>query len=432
MKKKLLFAIAACAFFLPATVFAKAPEYKPAEKVFYANGTAITIEARTDGEAGALIKWDGGEEAVAADTSVFGGSHNSDEVIENASIIMNGGTIKNIIGGGLHKSITKNVTITLNNGTVKAVQGGGAHHFQMTDDGDYIPSSVAEAKNRDTAVTIVDKAIVTINGGTVTSSVFGGGESYSYTGKATVTINSSFTGEIGYVTAGGSNGYTGEGIVYANGGKINVLQAVNRGFMKTSELTVDGAEVENAYASAEGDNQELGVTDSAKLVVISGKVGYAAPGQKGTPGQKANEISTIVYNDGTVTTVEDFDEDATTVTVNLMLIAGNERQTIQIPKGTVFTAEELKAMVEEINNELAEDNLELVGFYLDEEFTQEFDFSTPIDQDLELYMKLKEVTPTEDKNVENPNTSDVNIFLILSLVAVGAFGTTLVLKNRLS
>ena len=34
MKKKLLFVIAACAFFLPATVFAKEPEYKPAEKVF--------------------------------------------------------------------------------------------------------------------------------------------------------------------------------------------------------------------------------------------------------------------------------------------------------------------------------------------------------------------------------------------------------------
>ena len=96
----------------------------------------------------------------------------------------------------------------------------------------------------------------------------------------------------------------------------------------------------------------------------------------------------------------------------------------QSPATDIITAE--------INNELAEDNLELVGFYLDKEFTQEFDFSTPIDQDLELYMKLKEVTPTEDKNVENPNTSDVNIFLILSLVAVGAFGTTLVLKNRLS
>lgn len=430
MKKKLLFVIAACAFFLPATVFAKEPEYKPAEKVFYANGTAITIEARTDGEAGALIKWDGGEKNVAADTSVFGGSHNSDEVIENASIIMNGGTIKNIIGGGLHKSITKNVTITLNNGTVTSVQGGGAHHFHKTGDGDFINSSVAEAKNRDTAVTIVDKAIVTINGGTVTSTVFGGGESYSYTGEATVTINSSFTGEIGYVTAGGSNGYTGEGIVYANGGKIKVLQAVNRGFMKTSELTVDGAEVEKAYASAEGDDQELGVTDSAKLVVISGKVGYAAPGQKGNPGEIANEISTIEYKEGTVTTVEKFDADATTVNVNLTLTSEDESKTVQVPKGTVFTKEELQDLMNQINEELKADKLMLEGFYKDAAFTEKFDFSEPIDSDMELFMKL--VPLQEERQETNPNTSDVNIFLILSLVAVGAFGTTLVLKNRLS
>ncbi|MDD6264644.1 MAG: hypothetical protein PUA97_06025 [bacterium] len=431
MKKKLLFVIAACAFFLPATVFAaKAPEYVPDDYSFYANGTPITIEARTDGKEGALIKWDGGEKNVAADTSVFAGAHNSSEVVENASITMNAGTIRNIIGGGEHKSIVKKVTITLNNGTVTgSIVGGGMRYGTNTHD-DFTEPKKSEMNSRDDAITIVDEAIITINAGTIGQSVFGGGESYSYTGKATVTINSSFTGEIGYVTAGGSNGYTGEGIVYANGGKIKVLQAVNRGFMKTSELTVDGAEVEKAYASAEGDNQELGVTDSAKLVVISGKVGYAAPGQKGNPGQKANEISTIVYNDGTVTTVEDFNEDATTVTVNLMLIAGDEEQTIQIPKGTVFTDEELKAMIEEINNELAADNLELVGFYLDEKLTQEFDFSTPIEQDMELYMKLKDITP--EQKVENPETSDVNIFLILSLVAVGAFGTTLVLKNRLS
>lgn len=431
MKKKLLFVIAACAFFLPATVFAaKAPEYVPDDYSFYANGTPITIEARTDGKEGALIKWDGGEQNVAADTSVFAGAHNSSEVVENASITMNAGTIRNIIGGGEHKSIVKKVTITLNNGTVTgSIVGGGMRYGTNTHD-DFTEPKKSEMNSRDDAITIVDEAIITINAGTIGRSVYGGGESYSYTGKATVTINSSFTGKIGYVTAGGSNGYTGEGIVYANGGKIKVLQAVNRGFMKTSELTVDGAEVEKAYASAEGGKEERGVTDSAKLVVISGKVGYAAPGQKGNQGQKANEISTIVYNDGTVTTVEDFNEDATTVTVTLMLIAGDEEQTIQIPKGTVFTEEELKAMVEEINNELAADNLELVGFYLDEELTQEFDFSTPIEQDMELYMKLKAITPEE--KVENPETSDVNIFLILSLVAVGAFGTTLVLKNRLS
>ncbi|MCI6899089.1 MAG: hypothetical protein MR846_00585 [Tenericutes bacterium] len=429
MKKKLLFAIAACALFLPATVFAAAdPTYDEEVKAVFANGTPITVEERTDGEAGALIKWEGGELAVPANTSVFGGSHDNATKVESTSITVNGGTLYNIFGGGLHKSYVGTARVTVTGGTINGkIHGGGASSYagstchQPWYDGD-----------KENATTVVDEAIVTIKGGNLSSAtdVFGAGEGISYTKKATLTITKEFTGNIRYATAGGSNGYTDDAKVFANGGKIKVLQAVNRGFIETSEMTVDGAEVEKAYASAEGDDQELGVTDSAKLVVISGKVGYAAPGQKGNPGQKANEISTIVYNDGTVTTVEDFDEDATTVTVTLMLIAEDEEQTIQIPKGTVFTDEELKAMIEEINNELAADNLELVGFYLDEESTQEFDFSTPIEQDMELYMKLKAITP--EQKVENPETSDVNIFLILSLVAVGAFGTTLVLKNRLS
>ena len=429
MKKKLLFAIAACALFLPATVFAAAdPTYDEEVKAVFANGTPITVEERTDGEAGALIKWEGGELAVPANTSVFGGSHDNATKVESTSITVNGGTLYNIFGGGLHKSYVGTARVTVTGGTINGnIQGGGASS--------YAGSTCHQpwyAGDKENATTVVDEAIVTIKGGNLSSAtdVFGAGEGISYTKKATLTITKEFTGNIRYATAGGSNGYTDDAKVFANGGKIKVLQAVNRGFIETSEMTVDGAEVEKAYASAEGDNQELGVTDSAKLVVISGKVGYAAPGQKGNPGQKANEISTIVYNDGTVTTVEDFNEDATTVTVNLMLIAGDEEQTIQIPKGTVFTDEELKAMIEEINNELAADNLELVGFYLDEELTQEFDFSTAIEQDMKLYMKLKDITP--EQKVENPETSDVNIFLILSLVAVGAFGTTLVLKNRLS
>ena len=55
MKKKLLFAIAACALFLPATVFAAAdPTYDEEVKAVFANGTPITVEERTDGEAVSL------------------------------------------------------------------------------------------------------------------------------------------------------------------------------------------------------------------------------------------------------------------------------------------------------------------------------------------------------------------------------------------
>ena len=179
-----------CAFFLPVAVLAKEPEYVEEKGHVFANGTPLTIEARTDDQEGALIKWDGGEILVPAATSVFGGSHNSDEAIETASITMNGGTVKNIFGGGLHKSIVKKATVVMNNGTVTgSVMGGGAHHLKQTDDGDFIDSSVANAKDRTKAITIVDETTVTINGGIVEYAVWGGGESYSYTGRTTVSVN---------------------------------------------------------------------------------------------------------------------------------------------------------------------------------------------------------------------------------------------------
>lgn len=431
MKKKLLFVIVACAFFLPATVFAaKAPKFDESKNLFFANGTPITIEARTDGQEGALIKWDGGEQLVPVNTSVFAGSHNSDEAIETASITMNGGTVKNIIGGGLHKSIVKKATVVMNNGTVTgSVMGGGAHHLHQTGDGDFINSSVAESKDRTTAITIVDETTVTINGGTVEYGVWGGGESYSYTGKTTLTINA---GKFKYVTAGGANGYTGDASLNIYGGEIETAQGVNRGEMDNISFVVNGGKIGKFYAGGEPDEGVTGIiNDSIDLKIVDGEIAIISAGTSGGPNSLATDLIVAEINSKFEDKIgQDFDQDATTVTVSLMLIAGNEGQTIQIPRGTVFTTEELKAMIEEINNELAADNLELVGFYLDEELTQEFDFSTPIERDMELYMKLKDVTP--EQRVENPETSDVNIFLILSLVAVGAFGTTLVLKNRLS
>ena len=429
MKRNLLLTIAACAFFIPSVVFAKAPEYVEAEKSLYANGTPITIEERTDGTAGALIKWEGGEALVAENTSVFGGSHNSDEAIESASITMNGGTVKNVIGGGLHKSIVKKATIIMNNGTITgSLMGGGAHHLKRATDGDFIDSNVENAKDRTKAITIVDETEITINGGTVKYAVWGGGESYSYTGKSTVTINNVKTN---YAIAGGSNGYTGD--VNFTGGEISTVQGVNRGEMNTITTTINGGKINAVYAA--GDSSDTGVdgivNEKVSLKVFDGEITTISAGTSGGSNSLATDLVEAEINAKFEDKIgQDFSEDTTEVTVNLMLIAGNERETIQIPKGTTFTKEELQGLIDEINQELAADKLQLVGFYLDEELTQGFDFSTPIDADTELFMKLAELR--EETGEKNPETSDINLFLIISLAALGTLGTAVVLKNRLS
>lgn len=427
MKKKLLFTIAACTFFLPSVVLAKAPEYVADESSVYANGTPITIEARTDGEEGALVKWDGGEVAIPKATDVFAGAHNGD--VEEGSITMNGGSVYGIYGGGFHQGITKKTKIVINNGTVVTLMGGGMHSG-ITSCPDYKETTLAESTNRDTAVLVVDEAEIIINGGKITDAVWGGGQSYVYTGKVSITINN---GVVSYAIASGSNGYTGDASITVNGGEIDVVQGVNRGEMNTITTTINGGKINTIYAAGESTDSKVNgvVNGSITLKVLDGEINEINAGTSGGPNSPATDITTAEINAKFEQKLgSDLDPETTEITVNLMLISGNAGETIQIPKGTTFTEDELQGLIDEINAEIAADKLKLEGFYLDEELTQEFDFSTPITQDMEIYMKLVELR--EDSGENNPETSDINLLLILSLVAVGAAGTTLVLKNRLS
>lgn len=45
-------------------------------------------------------------------------------------------------------------------------------------------------------------------------------------------------------------------------------------------------------------------------------------------------------------------------------------------------------------------------------------------------MKLAELR--EETGEKNPETSDINLFLIISLAALGTLGTAVVVKNRLA
>lgn len=427
MKKKLLFLVAAFALFVP-SVLAAEPNYDESVKAFFANGTPVTVEARTDGHDGALIKWDGGEKAVPADTSVFGGSHESDEKLESTNVTVNGGSLHNVFGGGLHKSSVGNSLVIINGGKFTGfIQGGGASSYTAT------CGHTQYAGDKDGATTVVDNAIVVINGGEIAKDVFGGGEGISYTKKASVTVNKSFTGNIRYVTLGGSNGYTDDATALLKGGKIKVLQSVNRGFMETAEITVNGAEIENAYASAEGDNQKLGVNKKAVINIISGKVKNVAPGQKGTPNENAADISEISYVEGTVVNgPTNFNEDKVTVNINLTLKSDEFADTIQIPKGTTFTDDELQKIIDEINNELKEDKMKFEGFFKDIELKNKFDFSEEINADTTIYLKLVEIKAETSNKEENPQTSDMNLALILTTLGLASVGAVLVSRKKLA
>jgi predicted phosphodiesterase len=427
MKKKLLLLVAAFALFVP-SVLAAEPNYDESVKAFFANGTPVTVEARTDGQDGALIKWDGGEKAVPADTSVFGGSHESDEKLESTNVTVNGGSLHNVFGGGLHKSSVGNSLVIINGGKFTGfIQGGGASSYTAT------CGHTQYAGDKDGATTVVDNAIVVINGGEIAKDVFGGGEGISYTKKASVIVAKSFTGNIRYLTLGGSNGYTDDATALLLGGKIKVLQSVNRGFMETAEITVNGAEIENAYASAEGDNQKLGVNKKAVINIISGKVKNVAPGQRGTSNENAADISEISYVEGTVVNEPtNFNEEKVTVNINLTLKSDEFADTIQIPKGTTFTDDELQKIIDEINNELKEDKMKFEGFFKDKELKNKFDFSEEINADTTIYLKLVEIKAETPNKEKNPQTSDMNLALILTTLGLASVGAVLVSRKKLA
>ena len=222
-------------------------EVNAGKKCFFANGAAITISARTDGEEGALIAWNGGELLVEPDITVFGGMHNNSTPVDS-NITMTGGTIKNIIGGGLHESNTTSSTILITGGTITAVQGGGAAAFATkcseidasydNCSKSYSPTDEIKADSSK-SVCYTGKANVTLKGNTVvTSTVYGGGQGYSHTGEAIVNISENVDVSSGWVTAGGANGSTTKATLNITGGKFKYVQSVNRGTMDSAAVKV--------------------------------------------------------------------------------------------------------------------------------------------------------------------------------------------------
>lgn len=441
MKKKLL-AIATlllCVAVMPTVKAAEQPTYveigtlSNEKAYFFANGTPITIEERPDGQAGALIKWNGGEQLVPENISVYGASHESDTRYETTSITMNGGKIYGIVGGGLHKSNVGTTNITINGGTYTNVSGGGAASASKTNC--HRPLYAGDPKQSPNRV---DVANVTINGGTSTSTVYGGGEGISYTGTANVTVNG---GTMVWVTAGGSNGYTGSTEVSVTDGTITTLQSVNRGSMNDTAINVTGGKIENLVGGTKG----TGTIDSVVVEVAGGQVTNLLVGTIGGTadgnGDSAKDVVEIIYNEKYVENIDTdtFNEDAIVKTVTLTFKAEGESESIEIPYGFAFSQEEVDELINELKESLKEEGYTIDDFYADEALTTKYDLTKPIERDTTVYMKLVEEAKATDKapqEVANAKTGDMNLIMVLSLlslagVAVAVTGKKIFANNNI-
>ncbi|MBO5414348.1 MAG: hypothetical protein J6A17_01840 [Bacilli bacterium] len=430
-----VFAFVATLLFVP-SVYALDPEYNlqmgtDNKEVFLANGNAITVTADPDNAEGAIITWEGGSQKVTKAVTIFGGAHNDATELATTSITMNGGKVKNIFGGGLHKSGVGTSNISINGGQVTgSIMGGGYHGFLT--DADYTAELASlTASDAPTSPVYVKEAYITVNGGNLDGvMIFGGGGGYSRTDIANIEINN-HTGTIAYLIGGGSNGYTGKAYVTLNEGSVDVMQSVNRGSMDSTLLVVNGGEVENLYVVAEEDPLALvGVVTAASVVVEGGLVTNLETGVSGglDGSNNTNAVPTegvyVTYNEDTVTNIDEttFPEDAVTETVTLTLVTFDGTETVEVPKGSVWDEEEL---IEELNADLKDLGYEVEGIYADEDYTKAYDFSVALDADTTMYINLVEIV-----NASNPATADAGVTAAIVFAALAILGLGFALRKR--
>ena len=262
-----------------------ASTYNNNQGAFFANGTPIVI---SEVNGNTTITWNGGSQIVPNTVSVFGGGNGGN--YNSSKITMKSGTVQNLVAGGLGYSADKSSTVTtaniiINGGTISnAVAGGGYFNAK------------------------VNKSNIQMNGGTALT-VQGGGmasgkidgvnysvgtkedseNSPSRTENAKVTISDGDMSN-SYVTAGGSNGYTGTANVKLTGGKIGVYQTVNR---------VTGSTIGKFYVGGETEDKSVtGIINKISTLLISGSIESLDPGtSNGSPITIDNKTYNVAATD---------------------------------------------------------------------------------------------------------------------------------------
>lgn len=194
-------------------------------------------------------------------STIYGGGRGEDYSadVNEATIIVNGGTVTNCVyGGGLNRSIVKSASITVNDGTIaKYALGGGAMDNTFGSHKDQKPSFSTALDG--TAVNRTLKTSVVMHGGTV-SYLMGGGQNHSYVGESSVTLAGGTCKEL---SAGGSNGYTAKSTVTMTGGSVtDYLHIINRGAVGDVVLNLNSGTIKDLYYGWNpGDQSGQGPTD---------------------------------------------------------------------------------------------------------------------------------------------------------------------------
>lgn len=406
------------------------------EEYFFANGAAVTVEARTDGEDGALVKWmeDGVEKSQVLGTvsNIFGGMHNNDTAVDS-SITINGGYVNWIHGGGLHRSNTTTSTIVMNGGQVGHIKGGGADQWisgtcdcgeGLWHDGDY-----------ENAPCQTGTATIMIEGGTIKriqegkeAAVFGGGNGYANTEDASIFISG---GDLStaFVIAGGSHGNTTTAMVYVDGGTVGSIQAVNRGTMEETTLIVAGGTVEKLYAAGATSDDITGEITGSAYVEVAGDAQVKSLEAGKNAGVVVDTATDTVVNAENIIVVPGTVEDTTDIEyIELYQVQIDGFITLVVPGTTVKDIPEYEDLT-------TKDGYKFVGFKTidGEDYNEDAEITgnIHIETVFEEIKNTSEEHPKEEEKDEEPKMGvDISTISVLSVVAVIALAGYVVSKKK--
>lgn len=227
--------------------------------------------------------------------------------VDEAVLVVNGNdTVINAIGGGSDgRGTVKDAYVTINGGTITGLNGGG---FASTSVGSLGGDAAIHPENSGNKVETVH---LTINGGSI-STVFGGGQGYACVEKAIVKINN-FNSPSATVISAGSNGYTGETDLTVDGEESNIgtLVSYNRGWAKSTKITINNGTVNEVYAGVNGSDdgsssmEKHGIQDSITIDVNGGTVTSIIAGDNPEAIQADDpKVHIHVSKEATVTNIE--------------------------------------------------------------------------------------------------------------------------------
>lgn len=198
-------------------------------------------------------------------------------------IVAKGVTIKGLCGGHYHEGIVGRAEIEVENCEVKQILGAGW--------------CGASAKGVTPRVNIVYDIFVNAKELRGCTLFFGGPQGNG----VAETVDLKFENcEVGWLTAGGSNGCTRNAIIEINGGKYTCLQSTNRGLVGNAKWIINEGTVERFYCGGETEDATVtGIIEECEVEFNGGQINNF---NKGTNNGVEGEVEVIGVIKGTVVT----------------------------------------------------------------------------------------------------------------------------------